>query len=246
MRSIIKKLIPFQFVQYYRKYKYSTNKHLSKFYGKSLTDTFNQIYHENYWKGKGSLSGQGSELAQTEAIRKELPVLFKKYNIRSILDIPCGDFNWLKFLPIPGIAYTGADIVEELVSSNRKKYATTYINFELIDITSNPLPAVDLTLCRDCFVHLSFQHIHQALANIVSSKNPYLLTTSFPDTNLNFDITSGDWRTLNLQKPPFNFPPPLEIISEKCSLNNGEFSDKALMLWKIDTISLPPVPYHQM
>jgi SAM-dependent methyltransferase len=244
VRSIVKKLIPFQLIQYYRQYKYSSNKHLSRFYEKPLTDTFTQIYHENYWKGEESISGKGSEKAQTEAIREKLPQLLNRYSIHSILDIPCGDFNWMKLIPISGINYTGADIVKELIALNRKLYAEPYINFEVMNITSTPLPESDLILCRDCFVHLSFKHIYQALANIISSKSTYLLTTSFAHTKLNFDITSGDWRTLNLQKSPFNFPSPIEIIAEHCSLDNGEFDDKALMLWKIDSLKLPPVPYH--
>lgn len=50
---------------------------------------------------------------------------------------------------------------------------------------------------------------------------------------LNFDI---DGRALNMQKFPFNLPDPIEIINEKYTGQNGEYNDKSLALWKLDSI----------
>lgn len=38
--------------------------------------------------------------------------MLKKYSIKSILDIPCGDFSWMKKIELDGIEYIGADIVK--------------------------------------------------------------------------------------------------------------------------------------
>jgi len=44
------------------------------------------------------VSGNGSELDAVENLIKELPLLLKKYNIKIIIDAPCGDYNWMKNL----------------------------------------------------------------------------------------------------------------------------------------------------
>ena len=72
--------------------------------------------------------------------------------------------------------------------------------------------------------------------NIKRSRILYLLTTTFPDCEENEDITTGDWRLLNLERPPFNLPPPIQLINEGCSESNGKYSDKSLGLWLIEDI----------
>ena len=57
---------------------------------------FNSIYRNNTWDGDESISGPGASLRHTEAIRRELPLLIERLGIRTLLDAPCGDFNWMK------------------------------------------------------------------------------------------------------------------------------------------------------
>jgi hypothetical protein len=42
-----------------------------------------------------------------------------------------------------------------------------------LDLTGDPLPRVDVVLCRDCLVHLSFQNIFRAFANLRRSGSRY-------------------------------------------------------------------------
>jgi hypothetical protein len=60
-----------------------------------------------------------------------------------------------------------------------------------------------------------------------------LLTTTFPDRGASQSIETGQWQPLNLEKPPFNFPPPLRVIREMSSEYGGAFQDKSLGLWRI-------------
>jgi hypothetical protein len=46
-------------------------------------------------------------------------------------------------------------------------------------------------------------------------------------------IADGDWRPLNLQRPPFGLPAPHRIIVEGCTEEGGAYRDKALGLWRI-------------
>jgi 2-polyprenyl-3-methyl-5-hydroxy-6-metoxy-1,4-benzoquinol methylase len=122
---------------------------------------FKRIYEKNVWKSKESISGPGSTLKQTEKIRKKIPLLIKSKKIKSILDIPCGDFNWMNEIKIDklNVNYIGADVVEELVKKNKQKYKKDNINFLKLNLTKDELPKVDLILCRDCLIHFSYKNI---------------------------------------------------------------------------------------
>ena len=198
---------------------------------KIFTDTMHN-YHKTL--GIESLSGHGSSKKQTRVIVKEIPILFKKHGITSILDLPCGDFNWMQDVDLTGITYTGGDIVKEVVSGN-KQYETKDIKFININLLIDKLPITDVILCRDCLVHLSHSDLLSAIRNIKRSGIKYLLTTTFPDKTENKNIETGEWRHLNLVKPPFNFPPPVDIILEGCS-EGEQHKHKSLGLWEVDSI----------
>ena len=203
---------------------------------KSPEEVFTEIYRRNSWGGAVSVSGPGSDPEQTRTLVSELPSLFSAYNITSITDIPCGDFSWMALVDRDGIRYTGADIVPELIRKNEDLYGSETVAFRTMNIISGPLPRTDLILCRDCLVHFSFDNIFASLETIRRSGSEYLLTTTFTDRPSNQDIVTGQWRPLNLQKPPFLLPPPLTLINENCTEGNGAFRDKSMALWKISDL----------
>lgn len=57
---------------------------------------FTMIYRRGVWRDSESRSGSGSNMRATEAIRAELPRMLEALQIKSLLDVPCGDFNWMK------------------------------------------------------------------------------------------------------------------------------------------------------
>lgn len=197
---------------------------------------FDSIYQSNGWNGGESVSGQGSDLSQTAVIRREIPVLLKEIHAGSLLDAPCGDFFWMKETELGIGEYIGVDIVPELIASNNEQYGGSGRRFIVADIANDDLPAVDVILCRDCLVHLSFQHATAAIANLKRSGSTYLLSTTFPAVASNADIKTGEWRPLNLQFAPFRFPEPVKLINEECTEVGGKYADKSLGLWRLDTI----------
>lgn len=202
---------------------------------KSKTDReiFTETFEKRYWRSAESASGAGSELRQTETLRRDLPDFLKKWEVRTVLDLPCGDFNWMQKVDLQGIEYIGADIVEPLVFQNREKFSTPNRRFECLDLCLDPLPRADLVLVRDCFVHLNFEKIEMALANLRRSGSRFLLTTSFPKLTKNENIQTGYWRPLNLEIEPFRLPPRLDFLLENCSESHGAFSDKSLILFDL-------------
>ncbi len=205
----------------------------SKFKNKNLKETFSYIYKKNHWAGKESISGKGSDLTQTSTIINEIPIILKTYNIKSFLDVPCGDFNWAQHIDFGNCNYLGGDIVDELISKNISLFKQENRSFKVLNLVEDKLPTADLLMSRDCFVHLSYDNIFKALNNIKSSNCTYLLATTFTNRTLNFDTVNGHWRTLNLEIAPFNFPKPLQLINENCTEKNGKYKDKSLALWKI-------------
>ena len=206
---------------------------IGKFYDLSVEQIFLDIFEKNHWGSDESVSGKGSENKQVRYIKQALPDLFADFSITSILDIPCGDFNWMKDLELKDIEYVGGDIVGDLVDKNKKSYQKAHRIFMQLDLMRSELPDVELIFCRDCLVHLSYADIREAIKNIQRSSATYLLTTSFIEQKINRDIKTGDWRTLNLMAAPFGFPPPLKIIMEGCTEADGAYRDKSLCLWKI-------------
>lgn len=199
----------------------------------TIKEVFLNIFNENHWGGTDSISGPGSDLTQTKILIKTLPKLLEEYKIKTMLDIPCGDFYWMSNVDLSKVKYTGADIVDNIIDKCKSDHPL--YDFKIMDLVNSELPSVDLIFCRDCLVHLPYEMIKKALINIKNSKSKYLLTTSFINHD-NIDTHLGGWRPLNLAKDPFNLPEPILIINEGCTENNNAYFDKSMFLWKITNI----------
>lgn len=200
---------------------------------------FNNFFEQNLWGDKESKSGSGSNLVQTKILQKELPLLCKKYNIECLIDAPCGDLNWMLYIIDEFKEYYGFDIVSKAIKLCRKKVELkNNCIFAILDITKNILPKKDCILCRDCFVHYDFDNIKNILKLFKKSGSKYLLTTTFPNHNTNSDIAIGAWRTLDFCSAPFNFPQPIALLNEGCTEMDGQYSDKSLGLWLLDSITV--------
>ena len=189
---------------------------------------FTQIYLGNMWQSQESKSGTGSELVSTENVLKELPSLIKKFNIKTVFDAGCGDWNWFKEIDID-FDYLGGDIVKPLIEELQKKHEKKNIKFVNTDVVRDKLNKFDLVICRNVLFHLPEQDIFKFLSNFVNSESRYLLTTHSGDY-LNQDIEAGSWRCLNLLSEPYNFSEPLSSI-EDCK---GE----TLGLWSNQQVSI--------
>ena len=105
------------------------------------------------------------------------------------------------------------------------------------------MPDADLMLCRDCLIHLSNLNIKKFIQNFKNSKIKYLLLTSYEEKKdvLNFknkDIQDGDYRSLNLLKPPFRLPNPLLKILDKDEHEDQNFQCYLYMYSKDQLINL--------
>ena len=204
----------------------------------SLRDRFTLIYSRNAWGSKESVSGSGSTFAMTTSIRSLLPIIFEKFEIKSILDAPCGDFNWMKLVDLNGISYLGGDIVEPLIADLNRNFASKFISFMQFDITTDSFPKSDLVLNRDCLFHLSYRDIQLTLSNFLKSDSKYLLSTSHENRGkfINADIRSGGFRLIDLFDSPFCFPTNFHF--EIPEPGEGSLPPRNLYLWDRDQVTI--------
>ncbi len=201
---------------------------------------FGEIYRSNAWGSEESVSGPGSTRQRAEAFRHELAAALRDLGTRTLLDAPCGDFNWIEPVADTVERYIGVDVVPELVAQNRRRYGSRRRKFLRLDLTCDPLPRADVVLCRDGLVHLSHGDIWRALANLRRSGARHLIATTFLGERANEEIETGGWRPLNLQRAPFRLPEPLRLIDEKCLHTGGIYADKRLGIWLLAEVPTSP------
>ena len=211
--------------------------------GRTPAEVFTEIYRTGHWGGQESASGPGSDAAETDAVVAALPGLLVRLGVAHLVDVPCGDFNWMpRVLAHPDLStlrYTGGDIVAPLIEANRDRYGGDGIGggrvrFDVVDLIAGPVPRGDLVLCRDCLFHLSFADARAALANIKVSGCRWLLTTTYPHAAgwSNLDMTTGGWRRVDLTRPPFDLPQPRELLADYAPSDAGRPTfQKHLGLW---------------
>lgn len=191
---------------------------------------FAKAYRTRAWESEESHSGVGSEMGASANLRAWLPDLFRTLQVKSLLDAPCGDWNWMRTVDLKGIAYTGVDVVSDVVAANTMAFAAETVRFVQADLTkAHDLPRADLVLCRHCWAHLSWEDAAAMLENFRRSGSTYLLTTHAPSQTENLNRHTGlGWRDLNLTLHPFSFPPPIEQRHD-----HYDFEDGHIALWRI-------------
>lgn len=205
--------------------------------GRQTRRIFAAIHATRAWGESESASGPGSTAQRAGSFLPDLIGLVTSLGVHTLLDAPCGDFNWAEPLSDSVDRYIGVDIVPALIRANRLR-STPRRRFLCRDITRQRLPSADLVLCRDALVHLSQSEIFATLANLRRTGAEYLVATTFVGPRPNDDIPTGSWRPLNLQLAPFDFGEPLSLIDEQCRHSRGIYEDKRLGLWHFS--DLPP------
>lgn len=186
---------------------------------------FKYIFDSGYWldynvSKNQSRSGKGSNPDRAFFLKDSLKLFIKKNKIKKIIDIGCGDFNWMDTLlkEIDYDSYLGVDIVDSLIVENNKKFGTRKIKFISKDIVNENLDFInnsDLILIRHVFIHLKNSNINAVLNKIKKQNFKFLGITSDPKILTNKDLkTEGRYRDINLFIKPFNLKNYHQIIHE--------------------------------
>lgn len=194
----------------------------------SREKAFSRIFRDNIWGSDESRSGLGSTLQTTQRLRTVSPALLRGFGVESILDAPCGDFNWLSEVNLDTTRYIGCDIVDDLILANRAAHPDR--EFIKLDLVEDSLPQVDLIFSRDCLQHLPEPDIWRALRNFKRSGATWLFTSSHTCAEQSIAADVGGFGFLNLQLAPFNLPLPVLVMPEE------HYVSKTMALWKISDI----------
>jgi hypothetical protein len=207
--------------------------------------TFVKIYKESRWctYQQESVSGTGSTLRNTETLRLELPKICKKYGIKNIVDIACGDFNWMKEIVNEFDYYRGVDIVDALIKVNKDKYEKKnhieFIKADAIDDFGKCIEGrnFDAVILKDVLVHFPNEYVLKVLKSLNDSPIRYVFITHFDSIEANIDIAGfKGWRPQNFTLSPWEMNKPLESISSLTEIykwGNNDNTDKTLSLWQI-------------
>lgn len=207
----------------------------------------------------GSPNGPGASLPLTENLRAELPKLWARHNIHSVLDVACGDWNWMRHVDLSGLRnYFGWDIDPELIVRCQarvgerltpdgykdggggwpKPFPHTW--FEVRNVADTNFPNVDCILARHILIHFPNDYISAILDRIRASHAKYLLTSNFPqDTNdFVYDPTRYAWmgymeHPVNLEAPPFSLTHKIDAIPEQAGPSGVLVHPHELALFEI-------------
>lgn len=208
----------------------------SKFLRKVI---FYLTYKTNHWNkykeiesnnlivsGPGSIPGSN----QTNNIIKNLDIFIKYNKIKSILDMPCGDFSWMsKLIQMnSNVLYTGYDIVKEMIDLNNKRFSSDKIKFFVKDIVEEKsFDDFDFVFVRDFFIHIMNDDIIKILNVIKKSKIKFFACSSSANINFNKDVIIGRYRQLNIEIKPFYLDKIFLKISEG-------LDDRYINIYKLD------------
>ncbi|KAJ1445759.1 hypothetical protein M885DRAFT_548925 [Pelagophyceae sp. CCMP2097] len=207
---------------------------------------FGAVYETEYWSARGTMrdtprSGPGSTIDAAANARATLEMLARELELEVIVDVPCGDVHWMRHVDLPArTAYVGADIVSDVIESNRKAWPQA--RFLQLDVVNKGAPAVlraelapfgprSLINCRHLLFHLSPADASLALAHMTAAGAGWLLTSTYVRADdlaalgrAGYILASG--HRVNLLKPPFCARDPVRLY-----LDSGR--DQYLGLWDL-------------
>jgi SAM-dependent methyltransferase len=171
---------------------------------------FDSIYKSAMWganaQGAGN-SGFGSTLRTTLLYRTFLGQLLKDLKIQSVVDAGCGDWEFSQAIDWTGIDYKGYDIVPAVIEHDKASYAKPNIQFFNADIIETDLPPADLLISKHVLQHLPNADVQKFLTRQLHKYKYVLLTDGVSVGSMsstNPDIKPGQYRPLDLTRPPFN------------------------------------------
>eukprot|EP00931_Biecheleriopsis_adriatica_P038170 TRINITY_DN21891_c0_g1_i1.p1 TRINITY_DN21891_c0_g1~~TRINITY_DN21891_c0_g1_i1.p1 ORF type:complete len:812 (+),score=183.46 TRINITY_DN21891_c0_g1_i1:60-2495(+) len=193
-------------------------------------DAFGTVYHSNLLGGFSSLSGARADpwhpMARL-AVNALNKMLARFPDIRSILDIGCGDMAWMRYFleDNPLVTYVGVDITPFCLAVNFRRFPKMqFIQTDVSNLTGiEVMPqGCDLVLAKDVFNYMTLPDAVNAVKRTVGLRPRFLLTHvhSWADNtgwekriDKHLHYTKYDYN-----KPPFSLPfPAVEIqrISEE-------------------------------
>ena len=163
-------------------------------------EAFDNIYLNNVW---GYKSGPGSDPKFAKLWIKTVNYFLEKEDIKTVIDIGCGDWRLGREYNLENKNYTGIDISSVILNETKlnakENIKFIYGDFEVIDIEP-----VDLIIIKDVLQHLPNTNIINII-NKITKNSRYALFCDDMSENNNEDIDVVGYRHLDLSEQPFSF-----------------------------------------
>lgn len=164
---------------------------------------FTKIYDQILWGGG---SGFGSNPIYAQPYLKLLQSYLDDPKFKSIIDLGCGDWQLMRELKIPDTKiYIGFDLVKSVVDNNIRSFQKENISFfhihKLANLTNQN---GDLIIVKDVLIHCTNQEIKYFFRKILPNFKHALITNDYSTTDNNSEISTGEFRAIDLEANPFN------------------------------------------
>lgn len=159
-----------------------------------MEKTFSKIYDKNIW---GNGSGLGSTLNYNKDYIDFLTELMNELNIKKVLDIGCGDWQFSQYIDWTNKQYIGIDCVPSVIQNNNLKFKKDNIEFHHIDPTISEdferIPKnCDLVILKDILQHWDNDNIVKFMDRLTSEGQHKLILV----VN-NFKNADGEERSID-------------------------------------------------
>jgi SAM-dependent methyltransferase len=166
-----------------------------------MREQFERIYATNLWGG----SGEGSRPRHARGYAHFLARFLRENQIRSVLDLGCGDWQFSRYINWTGIRYYGYDVVRSVIDRNQSLFGSPNISFHAYEGDLTQLPITDLLIVKDVLQHWSNQSVLDFLPHLKRYRMALITNCVDPEKpTANTDDVDGGARYIDLQRPPFN------------------------------------------
>jgi hypothetical protein len=184
-----------------------------------------------------SASGPHGTNQATAPFREMLLATLRQHDIRTVLDLGCGDWNWMRQVGFPHplgstertISYQGWDAHEGMMVRLNETYGGPHVSFHTKDITTEEYPRVDLIIARSVLFHIDAA-IARRMVERVRAASKFFLSNSFLNVRKNSNIKKylpiDGWGfyTINLNIAPFNLGPFMIDSAEELSSGQKRYA----------------------
>jgi len=185
---------------------------------------FTKIYENNMWgnNNNSEYNGSSGEGSLVEYNKHSYVPFLKKFiknnNIKSVVDLGCGDFRCGKAIYNDlNIEYNGYEAYHKVVEYNSKKFHKPKYTFNHLDIfdKKEDIKSADLCIIKDVMQHWNNENIYIFMDYIVNSRKfKYILICNCCNQiKDNDNIKNGEWRPLTCKLLPLKKYKPIKLFN---------------------------------
>ena len=150
------------------------------------SEIYQQIYTSGLWGSSvipniAGGSGNGSSESYAKPYMNFLTNFMEKHNIKSIVDLGCGDWQFSRHMNWNDRTYIGIDCVAPVIAAISKQFSKENVSFQCTDFEKFPdqIPNGDLLVIKDVLQHWPNELITKFLKYVIEAKKfKYILITN--------------------------------------------------------------------